>query len=67
MGIADSFKEKAEQAVDKIGADRVKEGVEKLGDKVDERTGGKYADHIDKGQSAADKYLDKMDGDDSNK
>ncbi|GAA4677196.1 antitoxin [Phytohabitans rumicis] len=67
MGIADSFREKAEQAIDKIGADRVKDGVEKAGDKLDEKTGGKYADHIDKGQNAASNYIDKMDGDDSNK
>ncbi len=40
MGIADSFKDKAEQAIDKVGGDRVKQGVEKAGDKVDEKTGG---------------------------
>jgi hypothetical protein len=63
MGIADSFKEKADQAVDKIGADRVKDGVEKAGDKVDDATGGKYAEHVDKGQNAASDYIDKMDDD----
>ncbi|MDQ7910318.1 antitoxin [Phytohabitans sp. ZYX-F-186] len=66
MGIADSFKDKAEQAVDKIGGDRVKQGVEKAGDKIDEMTGGKFAGQVDKGQSAASDYVDKMD-DDSNR
>ncbi|GAA4463451.1 antitoxin [Phytohabitans houttuyneae] len=61
MGIADSFKDKAEQAIDKIGGDRVKQGVEKAGDKVDEMTGGKYSSHIDKGQAAASDYVEKMD------
>lgn len=63
MGIADSFREKAEQAVDKVGGERVKDGVEKAGDKLDEKTGGKYADHVDKGQNAASDYIDRMDDD----
>lgn len=66
MGIADSFKDKAEQAIDKIGGDRAKQGVEKAGDKVDDMTGGKYAGHVDKGQSAASDYIDRMD-DNSNR
>ena len=63
MGIADSFREKAEQAVDKVGGERVKDGVEKAGDKLDDKTGGKYADHVDKGQNAASDYIDRMDDD----
>ncbi|MEH1123964.1 antitoxin [Micromonospora sp. CPCC 206061] len=63
MGIADSFREKADQAVDKVGADRVKDGVEKAGDKVDDATGGKYAQHVDKGQNAASDYIDRTDDD----
>lgn len=66
MGIADSFKDKAEQAVDKVGADRAKDGVEQAGDKVDDLTGGKYAEHVDKGQNAAGDYIEKLDGDASN-
>jgi hypothetical protein len=66
MGIADSFKDKAEQAVDKVGGDRVKQGVEKAGDQVDEKTGGKYSSHVDKGQDGASDYIDRMD-DDSNR
>jgi hypothetical protein len=66
MGIADSFKDKAEQAIDKVGGDRAKQGVEKAGDKVDDMTGGKYAGQVDKGQDAASDYIDRTD-DDSNR
>jgi MT0933-like antitoxin protein len=66
MGIADSFKDKADQAIDKIGGDRAKQGVEKGGDKLDDMTGGKYAGHVDKGQDAASDYVDRTD-DDSNR
>jgi hypothetical protein len=66
MGIADSFKDKAEQAIDKVGGERAKQGVDKAGDKIDEKTGGKYADQIDKGQNAASDYIDRTD-DDSNR
>jgi hypothetical protein len=33
--------------------DQVDKGLEKAGDQVDERTGGKYADKIDKGVDQA--------------
>jgi antitoxin protein of toxin-antitoxin system len=66
MGIADSFKDKADQAIDKVGGDRAKQGVEKAGDKVDDMTGGKYSGHVDKGQDAASDYIDRTD-DDSNR
>ncbi|MEV0733237.1 antitoxin [Polymorphospora sp. NPDC051019] len=60
MGIADSFKEMADKAVDKLGgSDKAKEAVETAGDKVDERTGGKYAGHVDKGQEMARDYLER--------
>ncbi|GAA4144305.1 antitoxin [Phytohabitans flavus] len=62
MGIADSFKNKAEQAIDKVDGERVKKGVEKAGDKIDEKTGGKYSGQVDKAQDAASGYIDKMDG-----
>jgi hypothetical protein len=61
MGIADSFKDKAEQVVEKVGPDRAKDGVQKAGDKADEMTGGKYKSHLDKGQQAASDYIDKSD------
>src|SRR5918998_2249813 len=36
-------------------------GIEKGGDVLDDRTGGKYAGHVDKGQDAARDALRKMD------
>jgi len=37
------------------------QGIEKGGDMLDDRTGGKYADQVDKGQDAARDALRKMD------
>lgn len=38
--------------------DKVDEGIERGGDFIDEKTGGKYEEHVDKGQDAARDYLD---------
>lgn len=48
MGIFDKAQDLAEQH-----PDQVDQGIEKAGDAVDERTGGKYAEQVDKGQDAA--------------
>ena len=42
-------------------ADKAKQGVDKAGDMIDDKTGGKYADKVDKGQDAAHDALRKMD------
>ncbi|MBO3751326.1 antitoxin [Streptosporangiaceae bacterium NEAU-GS5] len=42
--------------------DTVKGGVDKGAAKADERTGGKYGGHIDKGADAARRAADKIDG-----
>lgn len=39
--------------------DQAKKGVKKAGDMADQRTGGKYAQHVDKAQQAADDYIDR--------
>ena len=39
-------------------ADKVKEGVEKAGDMIDEKTEGKYADKVDMAQEKVDELLD---------
>jgi hypothetical protein len=51
MGIGDM----ADKAKDMLGAnkDKVDDAIETAGDKVDEKTGGKYAKHVDKGQDMA--------------
>lgn len=48
MGLFDKAKEFADQHDDKVD-----EGVEKAGDQIDARTGGKYTEHIDKGVDEA--------------
>jgi hypothetical protein len=40
--------------------DTVKGGVDKTGDAVDDKTGGKYAEPVDKGQDAATDAVDKI-------
>ncbi len=52
MGLFDRAKELAGQH-----ADKVEGAVDKVADVVDERTGGKYTDQIDKGTEAAKGYL----------
>ncbi|MFE3289661.1 antitoxin [Rhodococcus sp. NPDC059234] len=38
-------------------ADKVEDAVDKAGDFVDDKTGGKYKDHVDKVQDAAKKVI----------
>ncbi|AXK85645.1 antitoxin [Nocardia farcinica] len=54
MSIIDKLKELVGK-----NPDRVKGGIDKAGDMFDQRTGGKYADHVDKGQQKAKDYLDR--------
>ncbi|UIJ33392.1 antitoxin [Allobranchiibius sp. GilTou73] len=51
MGLFDSAKDKASDFAND-NPDKLKEGVEKGGDFVDDKTGGKYSDQVDKGQDA---------------
>jgi len=54
MGIFD----KAKDALSGHG-DQVDKGIDKIGDLIDEKTGGKYADKVDQGQDlAGDKLRD---------
>lgn len=53
------FLDKAKQFASK-NPDKVKQGLDKAGDAVNERTDGKYADKIDK---ATDVASDKLGGD----
>ena len=58
MGIFDKAKDALSRQEDKVDA-----GVEKAGDMVDEKTGGKYGEHVDKGQDLANEKLGEMTGD----
>ena len=54
------FKGLADKAKDLAGKhpDQADQVVEKGGDAIDTRTGGKYADKVDVGQQKADAFLD---------
>lgn len=54
------LKDKAEDLVGDHG-DAVNSGLEKAGDFVDDRTGGKYSGHIDTGVDKAQDYVEKLD------
>ena len=53
MGLLDKIKGLAGQH-----ADKVEGAIDKVADVVDEKTGGKYAEHIDKGADAAKGFVD---------
>lgn len=55
MGIFD----KAKDALSEHG-DKLAPGVDKAGDILDEKTGGKYADKVDQGQELAKERLAKQ-------
>ena len=41
----------------------IKEGIEKVGDFVDEQTGGKFAEQVDMVKGAASDHVARIDGD----
>lgn len=51
MGLFDKAKKLAED-----NADKVADGVDKATDVVDDKTGGKYSDHLEKVDEAAEKF-----------
>jgi uncharacterized protein YllA (UPF0747 family) len=52
MGLFDKVKDLAGQH-----ADKVSDAIDKVADVVDDKTGGKYADQIDKGAEAAKGFV----------
>ncbi len=59
MGLKDLFSKGKQAAAE--NKDAVKDGIDKAADFVDEKTGGKHAEHVDKGQDAAKDFVDKLD------
>ena len=57
MSIFDDIKGKAEELLGSHG-DQVKDGIEKAGDLIDDKTGGKFADQVDGVQKAASDFVD---------
>ncbi|MEU0312247.1 antitoxin [Nocardioides sp. NPDC006273] len=66
MSFLDKAKDLAQQGIDKVGgADKVNEGLDKAGEFADEKTGGKFTDHIDQGVETAKNEAEKLDGGDN--
>lgn len=59
MGIGDTFNELTEKAKDfaRQHPDKVEQGLDKLGDIADQKTGGKYSGQIDKGKEMLQRRL----------
>jgi MT0933-like antitoxin protein len=57
MSIVDKVKEMLSGHSDKAG-----QGIDKAGDMIDKKTGGKYADKVDMAQDKAKDYLKKDQG-----
>lgn len=62
-GKADQLREKAEGFIDE-NADKIKDGIEKAGDFVDEKTGGRFSEQVDNVQTGAANLVDKASTDD---
>jgi MT0933-like antitoxin protein len=60
-GKADQLKEKASGLVDQHG-DKIDKGLNKAGEIVDQKTGGKYTEQIATGKAKAREQLDNLDG-----
>ncbi len=63
MGKLDELKNKAKDMVTD-NRDKIESGLEKAGDMVNQKTGGKHEDKIDKGLAKAKEGLDKAEGKD---
>lgn len=69
LSFIDDLKGKAEdlknQVQEKVAenSDAINDGIQKAGDFIDEKTGGKFAGGVDKVQGAASGLVDKLDGD----
>lgn len=62
MGLLDKAKDML-----KGNTDKVKEGIDKAGDMIDEKTGGKFSEHIETAEEKAGEMLDDVEesGDDN--
>jgi hypothetical protein len=62
VGLLDDLKGKAQ---DLIGGNEeaIKDGIEKVGDFVDDKSGGKFAEQVDAVQNAASDFVGNRDGD----
>lgn len=63
-GKAEGLKEKAAELIQE-NSGKIGEAIDNAGNFIDEKTGGKFAEHVDKVQDGAKGLLDKADGDDT--
>jgi hypothetical protein len=61
MGKLDELKNKAKDMVSE-NRDRIEDGLDKAGDMINQRTGGKHGDKIDQGLEKAKQGLDRAEG-----
>lgn len=61
MGLFDDLKGKAQDLIHG-NEQAIKDGIEKAGDFIDEKTGGKFADQVDAVQSGASDFVGNGDG-----
>ncbi|MDE0804913.1 MAG: antitoxin [Acidimicrobiales bacterium] len=61
MGLFDKLKKNAGKAKDlaEQNADKIADGVDKATDAIDKKTKGKFSDHLDKVDGAAEDFADK--------
>lgn len=55
MGIFDKAKDLAADHADKVG-----QGIDKVGDLIDQRTGGQHAAHVDRAQDEARRRVEDL-------
>lgn len=61
MGIGD-FVDKAKDLAAE-NKDQVDDVIDKAGEMIDEKTGGKYSDQVDQGQEAAKDFVEELEED----
>lgn len=64
MSVFDDLKGKAQELV-QGNEQAIKDGIEKVGDFIDEKTGGKFADQVDAVQDGASNLVENLDGKDN--
>ncbi|MDQ2585557.1 antitoxin [Saccharothrix yanglingensis] len=62
MGIGDRFDELKDKAKDALGqhGDKADQGVDKAGQFIDEKTGGRHSEHVQQGTDKAKEGLDRF-------
>jgi len=62
VGLIDDLKGKAQELIGG-NEEAIKDGIEKAGDFIDDKTGGKFAEQVDAVQDAASGFVENASGD----